>query len=450
MKKYIGISFVIASMLAPVLVSAQQTDTPPAGAIQCANLAVSFGYGARDNTSVANVSMLQDFLSTNGYLKVTPNGFFGKGTLAAVKAFQSANGITPTGYVGPYTRAKIQQIDCVSTSTSTSPSTTQSSGVVQSNTTNNASVQSAANSSSSVQSNSILTPSSSAHSANIMSQSQAQTFVSALGISGSSAQALIGALTSPSIGTQAEGMHLSDSNAEGMHLLNTIISGLATSSIDTISVTAPNIVVNGKNLAGVKVYAVGSGTGVTAGTLLGYATLQSTGTSGDMNGEQTWTYTPTAGSYTQIYAQGYSVGGQLVGTVTLSITGVTPIYNALWGTTTTPNTTATTTTGVAANTTGLTTFNETTGVFLATSYGLSMVKVYYVPTGTGVTTGVLIGSMGLEGTGTSNDAQYWSLQAPITPLLATSVYAIGYTPDTQMNQITAPYTGPGNINAHLN
>src|ERR1035437_2639025 len=43
---------------------------------------------------------------------VAPTGFFGSATLKAVKNFQRANGISPTGYVATYTRAKIKEIDC--------------------------------------------------------------------------------------------------------------------------------------------------------------------------------------------------------------------------------------------------------------------------------------------------------------------------------------------------
>jgi PKD repeat protein len=44
-----------------------------------------------------------------------PTGFFGRQTLNAVFLFQRANGISPTGYAGPLTRARIQVIDCAQT-----------------------------------------------------------------------------------------------------------------------------------------------------------------------------------------------------------------------------------------------------------------------------------------------------------------------------------------------
>jgi peptidoglycan hydrolase-like protein with peptidoglycan-binding domain len=55
----------------------------------------------------SEVLKLQQFLSTQGYLQAVPNGTFGLATLAAVKAYQQSAGISPTGYVGPQTRAGI-------------------------------------------------------------------------------------------------------------------------------------------------------------------------------------------------------------------------------------------------------------------------------------------------------------------------------------------------------
>ena len=53
------------------------------------------------------VSELQEFLVTKGFLQVQPTGNFYSLTLGAVKAFQIANGIPNTGYVGMLTRAEI-------------------------------------------------------------------------------------------------------------------------------------------------------------------------------------------------------------------------------------------------------------------------------------------------------------------------------------------------------
>jgi len=57
------------------------------------------------------VSLLQDFLNPE-YLSSEPTGFFGKGTLAAVKNFQTDNHLLNSGYVGTLTRGKIRDLTC--------------------------------------------------------------------------------------------------------------------------------------------------------------------------------------------------------------------------------------------------------------------------------------------------------------------------------------------------
>jgi len=59
-----------------------------------------------DGSFGADVKLLQTMLNSNGYaLKV--DGFFGKLTQAAVKDYQSKNGLVPDGIVGPKTLAKL-------------------------------------------------------------------------------------------------------------------------------------------------------------------------------------------------------------------------------------------------------------------------------------------------------------------------------------------------------
>jgi hypothetical protein len=53
----------------------------------------------------AQVTALQQRLTTDGFYSGAITGFYGSLTEAAVKKFQSAHGITPKGYVGPSTRA---------------------------------------------------------------------------------------------------------------------------------------------------------------------------------------------------------------------------------------------------------------------------------------------------------------------------------------------------------
>jgi peptidoglycan hydrolase-like protein with peptidoglycan-binding domain len=65
----------------------------------------------------AEVSALQSFLISKGFLKISaPTAYFGPLTRAAVIAFQQANGITPAaGFFGPITRAKANGTSVVST-----------------------------------------------------------------------------------------------------------------------------------------------------------------------------------------------------------------------------------------------------------------------------------------------------------------------------------------------
>ncbi len=58
----------------------------------------------------ADVTKLQAFLKSQGYFKAASVANYGNATLAAVRAFQKANGISATGTVGPQTRAKIKAL----------------------------------------------------------------------------------------------------------------------------------------------------------------------------------------------------------------------------------------------------------------------------------------------------------------------------------------------------
>jgi len=67
----------------------------------------------------ADVKLLQEKLG------VSNTGYFGPLTLAAVKTYQSNNGISPVaGFVGSLTRASLNAKYCVATTTTTSASTT--------------------------------------------------------------------------------------------------------------------------------------------------------------------------------------------------------------------------------------------------------------------------------------------------------------------------------------
>ncbi|MBI2030519.1 trypsin-like peptidase domain-containing protein [Candidatus Kaiserbacteria bacterium] len=75
----------------------------PAAAL--ASIDTNLRYGARGEA----VTQLQQFLGVRGFLESEPTGNFYSLTLKAVKAYQSSQGIPATGFVGPLTRAAINQ-----------------------------------------------------------------------------------------------------------------------------------------------------------------------------------------------------------------------------------------------------------------------------------------------------------------------------------------------------
>jgi hypothetical protein len=80
----------------------------------CIEITQVLKYQSKDATTNGAVTLLQNFLHATNYLPSVATGFFGAGTLKAVKAFQKANGFTQTGATGPNTRAKIKEISCSS------------------------------------------------------------------------------------------------------------------------------------------------------------------------------------------------------------------------------------------------------------------------------------------------------------------------------------------------
>jgi hypothetical protein len=73
----------------------------------CISLSSNLKYRSTDAKTNGDVSTLQDFLQTGGYLSVDPTGYFNLTTKKAVRSFQLANGLTSDGSVGPITRAKL-------------------------------------------------------------------------------------------------------------------------------------------------------------------------------------------------------------------------------------------------------------------------------------------------------------------------------------------------------
>jgi hypothetical protein len=112
MKKYILSLLAFSVMLAPVMVSSQADFDPNPSTSSCVSLVNNLRYQSRDTNTKGEVSTLQDFLQSRGYLNSEPTGYFGLLTTQAAKSFQSASGINGDGYVGPITRAKIRELTC--------------------------------------------------------------------------------------------------------------------------------------------------------------------------------------------------------------------------------------------------------------------------------------------------------------------------------------------------
>ncbi|MEN9551973.1 MAG: putative peptidoglycan binding domain [Candidatus Parcubacteria bacterium] len=68
--------------------------------------------GSRDSNSNNEVSALQEFLIEKGIISGSATGFYGRLTVAGVRKYQTANGISPTGSVGSITRKVIQKETC--------------------------------------------------------------------------------------------------------------------------------------------------------------------------------------------------------------------------------------------------------------------------------------------------------------------------------------------------
>lgn len=113
MKKYTIGLFLMVFMLMPVVSFAQEGDVDPnPTSSTCLVITNSMRYRDRDIYKNNEVSTLQDFLQSEGYLNTEPTGYLGLMTVRAVKSFQKANNINPTGYVGPITVGKIKAITC--------------------------------------------------------------------------------------------------------------------------------------------------------------------------------------------------------------------------------------------------------------------------------------------------------------------------------------------------
>ena len=121
MKKYILFLLLLLIIIMPSISLADPFDG--GSNTTCISLQNNLKYKASDATKNGEVSILQDFLQSQGYLNTDPTGYFNLATVSASKAFQTANGLTADGSVGPITRAKINAVSCgtVPVSTGTLP-----------------------------------------------------------------------------------------------------------------------------------------------------------------------------------------------------------------------------------------------------------------------------------------------------------------------------------------
>ncbi len=104
-----------------------------------------------------------------------------------------------------------------------------------------------------------------------------------------------------------------------------------TASLESFDVEKPNFVAHGTGLSKVEIWAVPKGSDVPESSyvLIGNAALQST----DPNGDQVWTLTiPESPIFaSDIFAKGFDKDGLLMGKMSLPYSGVTEIYNNVWG-----------------------------------------------------------------------------------------------------------------------
>jgi len=95
------------------VISTTHETVLPTPKVTCLSLTRSMGVGARDTSTEGEVTALQMFLATKGYLASEPTGYFGSLTKKAVVDFQKAHDVDPLGLVGPSTRATLKKVSCV-------------------------------------------------------------------------------------------------------------------------------------------------------------------------------------------------------------------------------------------------------------------------------------------------------------------------------------------------
>ena len=104
----IGVATLVSLSLLIIPFSVAKAETI-AAPTTCYSFDKSFGRGASDARYSNAVTQLQRFLAKEGHFdqSLIGTGVFGNKTREAVVRFQKAEGISPTGYVGPLTRSAL-------------------------------------------------------------------------------------------------------------------------------------------------------------------------------------------------------------------------------------------------------------------------------------------------------------------------------------------------------
>jgi hypothetical protein len=105
-------SAVLGLMFALVVFSLPHRNFAAISQTECVALNFNLKIGARDAPALGEVTKLQKYLQASGILDHQPTGNFGSLTLQAVKNFQRGAHISPTGTVGPQTRAYLKTLTC--------------------------------------------------------------------------------------------------------------------------------------------------------------------------------------------------------------------------------------------------------------------------------------------------------------------------------------------------
>ena len=114
MKNFIKIPALIILSLSLINSSFAQNADYDTSSIDnpCVILQNNLRLRSKDSNTGGDVSELQSFLQDRGFLSSEPTGYFGGLTGTAVKNYQVSKGMSPTAFVGPLTRAKIQADTC--------------------------------------------------------------------------------------------------------------------------------------------------------------------------------------------------------------------------------------------------------------------------------------------------------------------------------------------------